>query len=97
MPLNLSWTDYPEKYDDDSLLSKLQFKPDFPFTSGDALVNHLLIKGDNYPVLKKMTPHLDIHAHGVYAHGIHAHGILSSYCNPCFASLPWILSLCQLL
>ena len=58
MPLNLTWTDYPEKYDDDFLLANLRCKPDLSFALNGTLENHLLIKGDNYPVLKKMIPHL---------------------------------------
>ena len=44
----LSWTDYPEQYDDDSLLAKVAFEPPLP-------ENHLFIEGDNYPVLKKLA------------------------------------------
>ena len=53
--LKLTWTDYPEKYDDDSLLAEVGFKPSLPFLDGEALENHLLIEGDNYPVLKKLA------------------------------------------
>ncbi len=53
--MKLSWVDYPEKYDDDSLLKAADFCPEL---SGDFLnrgEGHLLIKGDNYPVLKKLS------------------------------------------
>ena len=55
MPLTLSWTDYPEEYDDDSLVESSRFEP--AITGGDFpnLSKHLLIKGDNYPVLKKLS------------------------------------------
>ena len=52
--LNLTWTDYPEKYDDDSLVAGLQFEPALDVAADGVLENHLLIEGDNYPVLKKM-------------------------------------------
>ena len=55
MPLQLTWTDYSEKYDDDSLLVKLDFEPVLPMAAGGTLENHLFIEGDNYPVLKKMS------------------------------------------
>lgn len=55
MPFCLNWTDYPEKYDDDSLLVKLNFEPVLPMAAGGALEKHLFIKGDNYPVLKKLA------------------------------------------
>ena len=47
MPLQFTWTDFPELYDDDSLVKKLRFKKNF---SSD--FQNLLIEGDNYPVLK---------------------------------------------
>ena len=49
MPIKLSWTDFPEPYDDNSLLQKTQF--DLPLITD----SHLFIEGDNYPVLKKMA------------------------------------------
>lgn len=52
--LKLTWSDYPEKYDDDSLLAKIDFQPVLPSGGSGLLENHLLIEGDNYPVLKKM-------------------------------------------
>ncbi len=55
MPLQLTWTDYSEKYDDDSLLVKLDFEPVLPMAVGGTLENHLFIEGDNYPFLKKLA------------------------------------------
>ena len=49
MPIKLSWTDFPEPYDDNSLLQKTQFEP--PLKSD----THLFLEGDNYPVLKKLA------------------------------------------
>ncbi len=48
MSITLDWSDFPEKYDDPSLLSKITFDSDSDFTSPDT---HFLIKGDNYPSL----------------------------------------------
>ena len=50
MPLNLSWTDYPEPADSPDFLAGCNFEPPLPEN-----FNHLLIKGDNYPVLKKLA------------------------------------------
>ena len=59
MPLQFIWTDYPEKYDDDALLKKIDFEPVLPVqnaaSKGGVLKNHLFIEGDNYPVLKKLA------------------------------------------
>lgn len=55
MPLQLTWTDFSETFDDDSLLVKLNFEPVLPMAAGGALENHLFIEGDNYPVLKKLA------------------------------------------
>ncbi|MCR4947620.1 MAG: site-specific DNA-methyltransferase [Treponema sp.] len=55
MPLQLTWTDFSEIFDDDSLLVKLDFEPVLPMAAGGALENHLFIEGDNYPVLKKLA------------------------------------------
>ena len=55
MPLQLTWTDFSETFDDDSLLVKLDFEPVLPMAAGGALENHLFIEGDNYPVLKKLA------------------------------------------
>ena len=49
MPLQLTWTDYPEAADSPDFLSGATFEPPLPTD-----FNHLLIKGDNYPVLKKL-------------------------------------------
>ena len=49
MPIKLSWTDFPEPYDDNSLLQQTQFEP--PLKSD----THLFLEGDNYPVLKKLA------------------------------------------
>ena len=49
MPIKLSWTDFPEPYDDNFLLQKTQFEPPLITDS------HLFIEGDNYPVLKKLS------------------------------------------
>ena len=50
MPLNLSWTDFPEPADSPDFLAGCNFEPPLPEN-----FNHLLIKGDNYPVLKKLA------------------------------------------
>ena len=49
MPLNLTWTDYPEAADSPVFLAGHKFVP--PLQKN---FSHLLIKGDNYPVLKKL-------------------------------------------
>ena len=49
MPLNLTWTDYPEAADSPDFLAGHKFVP--PLQKN---FSHLLIKGDNYPVLKKL-------------------------------------------
>ncbi len=49
MPLQLTWTDYLEPADSPEFLSRFDFKPQLPEN-----FDHLLIKGDNYPVLKKL-------------------------------------------
>ena len=49
MPLQLTWTDYPEPADSPEFLSRFDFKPQLPEN-----FDHLLIKGDNYPVIKKL-------------------------------------------
>ena len=48
--LNLTWTDYPEPSDSPDFLSGSKFEPPFPEDFG-----HVLIEGDNYPVLKKLA------------------------------------------
>ena len=57
--LKFTWTDYPEEYDDDSLLAKVCFEPALSVANsvdkGGVLENHLLIEGDNFPVLKKLA------------------------------------------
>ena len=59
MPLQFIWTDYPEKYDDDALLKKIDFEPVLPVqnaaSKAGVLKNHLFIEGDNYPILKKLA------------------------------------------
>ena len=49
MPLQLIWTDYPESADSPDFLANSTFSPRLP---GD--FSHVLINGDNYPVLKKL-------------------------------------------
>ena len=49
MPLQLTWTDYPEPADSPDFIANSNFSPRIP-----ASFEHLLIKGDNYPVLKKL-------------------------------------------
>lgn len=49
MPLNLTWTDYTEAADSPDFLAGHKFEPPLPEN-----FSHLLIKGDNYPVLKKL-------------------------------------------
>lgn len=48
MPMNFTWTDYPEQFDSEEELKKIQFSQ--PIDS--KIPEHILIKGDNYPVLK---------------------------------------------
>lgn len=50
MPLQLSWTDYPESADSPDFLANSTFSPRLP-----ADFKHMLIEGDNYPVLKKLA------------------------------------------
>ena len=50
--LNLTWTDYPEPADSQDFLNKAELQP--PLSAGS---HHLLIEGDNYPVLKKLSSH----------------------------------------
>ncbi len=52
--LNLTWTDYPESADSPDFLANSKFEPRLPADFG-----HVLIKGDNYPVLKKLTDGVD--------------------------------------
>ena len=52
--LNLTWTDYPESADSPDFLANTRFEPRLPVDFG-----HVLIKGDNYPVLKKLTDGVD--------------------------------------
>ena len=52
--LNLIWTDYPESADSPDFLANTKFEPRLPADFG-----HVLIKGDNYPVLKKLTDGVD--------------------------------------
>ena len=54
MSFQLTWTDFPEQFDDESLLTKVDFEPALSVGDGE-LENHLFIEGDNYPVLKKMS------------------------------------------
>ncbi len=49
MPITLTWTDYPEPADSPDFLSKTDVQ--FPLQETE----HLLIEGDNYPVLKKLS------------------------------------------
>lgn len=49
MPLRLTWTDYTEPADSPDFIANSNFSPRIP-----ASFEHLLIKGDNYPVLKKL-------------------------------------------
>ena len=50
MALQLTWTDFPEISDSPDFLANTTFSPRLP-----ADFKHLLIKGDNYPVLKKLS------------------------------------------
>lgn len=47
--LKFTWTDYPEAADSPDFLSGSKFEPRIPADFG-----HVLIKGDNYPVLKQL-------------------------------------------
>ncbi|MBC6712786.1 site-specific DNA-methyltransferase [Treponema sp. Marseille-Q3903] len=63
MPLTFSWTDFPERYDDDSKLSEISWAGDFAelirrFSDGEKKhsdVPHIFIMSDNYPALKLMA------------------------------------------
>ena len=57
MPIKLSWTDFPEPFDDNTLLNKTQFEPELLLGKNNK-PTHLLIEGDNYPVLKKLAADL---------------------------------------
>ena len=50
MPLQLTWTDYPESADSPDFITNSNFSPRIP-----ASFDNLFIKGDNYPVLKKLA------------------------------------------
>ena len=50
MPLQLTWTDYPEPADSPDFLNNTGFQPPLPADN-----QHILIQGDNYPVLKKLS------------------------------------------
>jgi adenine-specific DNA-methyltransferase len=50
MPLQLTWTDYPEAADSPDYTAATKFEPRL-----SADFRHLLSKGDNYPVLKKFA------------------------------------------
>lgn len=52
MPLQLTWTDYPEPADSPDFQLSLNIQPSLPDNS------HVLIEGDNYPVLKKLSAQL---------------------------------------
>ena len=48
--MTFTWTDFPEKWDDEKAVSSLSLKvPD------QVPENHLFIQGDNYPVLQKLS------------------------------------------
>ncbi len=55
MPIKLSWTDFPESFDDNTLLQNTQFDQDLSLYENNNNLSHLLIEGDNYPVLKKLA------------------------------------------
>ena len=50
MPLQLTWTDYPEPADSPDFLNNTDIQPPLPTDK-----QHILIQGDNYPVLKKIS------------------------------------------
>ena len=50
MPLQLTWTDYPEPADSPDFLNNTSLQPPLPTDN-----QHILIQGDNYPVLKKLS------------------------------------------
>ena len=50
MPLQLTWTDYPEPADSPDFLNNTDIQPPLPADN-----QHILIQGDNYPVLKKLS------------------------------------------
>lgn len=51
MSVNFTWTDYSEQFDDENELKKIQFSQPIE----GKIPNHILIKGDNYPVLKLLS------------------------------------------
>lgn len=55
MPLQLTWTDYPEPADSPDFSANIKFEPPLPSITQNPASPHLLIKGDNYPVLKKLN------------------------------------------
>ncbi len=54
--LSFSWTDYPESYDDNSIVEAGTFNPPLQ-ADFESSGKHLFIEGDNYPVLKKLNNH----------------------------------------
>lgn len=63
MSITLDWSDFPEKYDNPLLLTKIFFSP-----SIDDKLNqsHLLIKGDNYPSLQLLNQQYHEKIHLIY-------------------------------
>ena len=52
--VTFTWKDYPEQYDDSSLVNALTFTPAFSFSSAC----NYFIQSDNYPALQKLSPQL---------------------------------------
>ena len=50
--IKLSWEDYPEKYDDVSILQNIKFAPAIDF---EHLTSNFFIESDNYPALQKLA------------------------------------------
>ena len=49
---SFTWKDYPDTYDDSSLVNALSFSPNLSSAAG----SHLFLPSDNYPALQKLTP-----------------------------------------
>ena len=49
----ISWTDIQEKYDEPNIMDSVKIAPEIQFDNGK-LNSHILIEGDNYPVLHSL-------------------------------------------
>ena len=61
MAFKITWDDYPEAYDSSQIMEKLSFEPEVSFEE-----NHILLEGDNYPVLKLLQKNLQNKVNLIY-------------------------------